>query len=232
MTISLHSPLDDGAVSPRHTSVHPDIRSNGRVDQPDATGSVAGRAITENAAAAGEVEVVFEERQLRNRHLLGVVAALEQVPLLAAQVPHPEPERGVLRIVPVDKQFPVGQGRAQPAAGDPVRIADLDEGFGVEVIEHRGDGRWVARLPVGDLHKFVWALGQFGVHGLRVVVLVDRLPVRAAQLGPRGLAGIGVAGNAMTSCQTRAGWGSSHMIDRSAPDRTTVRGGDAGRARR
>ena len=36
------------AVSPRHTSVHPEIRSKGRSDQFDDTGSVAGKAITEN----------------------------------------------------------------------------------------------------------------------------------------------------------------------------------------
>ena len=42
MTISLHSPLEAGAVSPRQTSVHPDIRSNGRIAQFDATGSVPG----------------------------------------------------------------------------------------------------------------------------------------------------------------------------------------------
>jgi hypothetical protein len=48
MTISLHSPFEGAAVSPRHTSVRPDIRENARRHQFDATGSVAGKAITEN----------------------------------------------------------------------------------------------------------------------------------------------------------------------------------------
>jgi hypothetical protein len=52
MTISLHSPLAAGAVSPRQTSVHPDIRSKGRIAQFEATGSVPGKAITENVPPA------------------------------------------------------------------------------------------------------------------------------------------------------------------------------------
>lgn len=77
-----------------------------------------------------------------------------------------------------------------------------------------------------DLHQFVGAVGQFGVDGADVVVLVDRLAAGRRSSAPKVLAGSVLRWKARTSCQTRAGSGSSHMLDRSVADRTTVRGGD------
>src|ERR1700743_2354400 len=59
------------------------------------------------AAVVGDVEVVFEEGELGYRELFRVVPVLQQVPLLVAQVPHPEAELRSVRVAAVDQKLSI-----------------------------------------------------------------------------------------------------------------------------